>query len=278
MWPAWRFEGQKSAMTDSPIVAPITQVGANVRLFDVSSVVSRTNETIRRRWAPFLVTALVFVSAPTSAIHALVVQQKAHPHELAVTVSYWAAYVGLALLSIFYTAWVALITIADASGERRVPLATQARRLPPMAASIIATALLYRAGYFGGLILFVVPGIMLAVAWCVAMSALLAEGLGPRQALGRSVDLTRGNRWPIFALIAGVGVGMGIGNMVIIMAASGSFDLLHATRTPIVGYVITPVLAGIERVVVAVGIPSIYVELARIGEHSSRSKVSEIFA
>jgi hypothetical protein len=51
---------------------------------------------------------------------------------------------------------------------------------------------------FFGFLLLIVPGIMMAVAWIVAVPALVVERTGVFGALGRSADLTRGRRWPIF--------------------------------------------------------------------------------
>ena len=51
-----------------------------------------------------------------------------------------------------------------------------------------------------GFALLIVPGVILYVMWSVAAPSLVAEGLGPIEALGRSRDLTRGVRWKIFGL------------------------------------------------------------------------------
>jgi hypothetical protein len=52
-----------------------------------------------------------------------------------------------------------------------------------------------------GFVLFVVPGIMMAVAWIVAAPALVVERTGVFGAFSRSADLTRGRRWSIFGLL-----------------------------------------------------------------------------
>lgn len=51
-----------------------------------------------------------------------------------------------------------------------------------------------------GLILLVVPGVILACAWSVAVPALVEENTGVFGAFRRSAELTRGNRWRIFGL------------------------------------------------------------------------------
>ena len=51
-----------------------------------------------------------------------------------------------------------------------------------------------------GLIFFVIPGLMLLARWAVGLPALLRENLGVSEAMGRSRDLTDGNRWRILGL------------------------------------------------------------------------------
>ena len=51
-----------------------------------------------------------------------------------------------------------------------------------------------------GLILLIVPGLMLFTRWAVALPAMLRENLGISEALGRSSELTAGNRWKILGL------------------------------------------------------------------------------
>lgn len=50
-----------------------------------------------------------------------------------------------------------------------------------------------------GLVLLILPGLWAGVVWCVAQPAAVAEGLGVRQAMSRSSDLSKGHRWRLFA-------------------------------------------------------------------------------
>lgn len=51
-----------------------------------------------------------------------------------------------------------------------------------------------------GLVFFIIPGLLLFVRWSVGLPALLRENLGVSEAMGRSRDLTEGNRWRILGL------------------------------------------------------------------------------
>jgi hypothetical protein len=71
------------------------------------------------------------------------------------------------------------------------------RRFFPVALVAISTTVL---GYLG-LIAFVVPGLVCFTMWFVAIPACVVEQRGAFSSIGRSVDLTRGYRWKIFALM-----------------------------------------------------------------------------
>jgi uncharacterized membrane protein len=63
--------------------------------------------------------------------------------------------------------------------------------------------LLISVGFLTSLasILLVVPGIMLYLAWSVATPVCVVERLGPFRSMGRSRELTRGNRWKLFGML-----------------------------------------------------------------------------
>ena len=68
----------------------------------------------------------------------------------------------------------------------------------------------------GGYILLIVPGIMVAVATSVALPAATVEGTGAVESFKRSLDLTRGYRWSIFAAFLAI---LGINLVISIVGA-----------------------------------------------------------
>lgn len=64
--------------------------------------------------------------------------------------------------------------------------------------SILLVGLLFALAVFGGLILLIVPGIIIAVRLSVSIPALVVEGKRGTEALGRSWNLVRGYSWPVF--------------------------------------------------------------------------------
>jgi hypothetical protein len=71
-------------------------------------------------------------------------------------------------------------------------------RLTP---SLLLLTLLYGLGIVLGLLLFIVPGIWLYVAWALAIPVLLVEGLRGRKALARSYTLVKGRWWRTFGVL-----------------------------------------------------------------------------
>jgi hypothetical protein len=69
---------------------------------------------------------------------------------------------------------------------------------------IFLISVIYSVGIVFGLVLLIVPGVLLALAWSVALPVLVNEKLGIIGSIGRSSDLTTGNRWQIFFTLAAI--------------------------------------------------------------------------
>ncbi len=108
---------------------------------------------------------------------------------------------------LWLTASGALVQAAVAHDEgrpadlREVLLIGVQRALP-----LFAVYLLFILGVWLGSIFLLVPGIMLAVMWAVALPAVVAERPGVFGAFGRSRALTKGARWPVFGIMLLAGV------------------------------------------------------------------------
>jgi hypothetical protein len=73
-----------------------------------------------------------------------------------------------------------------------------ALRLTP---SLLLLTLLNALGVVLGLLLFILPGVWIYVAWAFATPVLLVEGLRGRAALGRSYRLVKGRWWRTFGVL-----------------------------------------------------------------------------
>jgi hypothetical protein len=87
----------------------------------------------------------------------------------------------------------------------------------PAILSLIAFGILFGIGVAIGLILIIVPGLILITFWSVGAPAIVAEGVGPLEAFGRSWRLVRGNAWSVFGallviliIVIAIGIVLGI--------------------------------------------------------------------
>ena len=88
---------------------------------------------------------------------------------------------------------------------------------------LLGLAILYGLAIMLGMMLLLVPGFILLVMWAVVVPVCVVEGLGPTRSMGRSRDLTKGYRWPIFGLLLILLIVSFVGNKVValILAPTG---------------------------------------------------------
>lgn len=146
------------------------------------------------------------------------------------------------------------------------------RNAVPMLGLMILVVL----AYMGGLILLVVPGVMMLLAFSVALPAALAEKTGVFGAFRRSRDLTRNNRWRIL-LLWGIVSSLGSLFTWITQVASGGGQFPSNPG----GWAIYLALSIIQSAILGVaGIciyAALYAELRRIKEGVGPISMSEIF-
>lgn len=87
-----------------------------------------------------------------------------------------------------------------------VPSAAFTRRALPAFLSIALVSLVVGVLVAVGFVVFVVPGLFLAVSLQFAIFVVAVEDAGPVAALSRSWSLASGNRWPLFGLLLVVGI------------------------------------------------------------------------
>lgn len=260
--------------------------------FSIGRVITRTFGAVGRNFLSFFALALISVSPLVLMMlagpGASFVLGGASPADLTrMITSPAAAGVFLAALLLYYiftfVLQAALVhgTVADLNG-RRAPffdcLGTGLRVFFPT----LGIAFLVGWGIVLGLILLVVPGIMLAIRWIVSVPVRVAEGPGILSAMGRSADLTRGHRWPIFGLAVIFYLAYFTFEAVV-DAFAGVITLSGAVAAPVVSGVVGIALGvGLFRVLVAmfgaVGVASIYYELRAIKEGIGPEHLAEVFS
>ena len=70
--------------------------------------------------------------------------------------------------------------------------------------SMLAVSILMGIGVGLGLMLLIVPGILLAIRWAVAVPVVMLEDLAPRAAMRRSQELVLGHRKDVFIVLANI--------------------------------------------------------------------------
>lgn len=141
---------------------------------------------------------------------------------------------------------------------------------------MIGLAILAGLGVFAGCLLLIVPGIVLALAWCVALPALVLENRGIIDSFKRSAALTRNKRWSIFLLLFVVGLVIFIGELVLV-AMFGGFQAFVSHETSITNTVVSQLLEVITIPFNAVLITALFNQLRGDAGYGAEA-VGKVFA
>lgn len=115
------------------------------------------------------------------------------------------------------------------------------RSVGPAFAQLLWTAILALLGIGLGMLL-IIPGLMLATFWSVAIPVVVCEVKTAPQALGRSHELVRGNGWRVFSVLVVV-----ILLLLVIQTAftalGSSSDVVYAIASLVGSMITAPILA-----------------------------------
>ena len=117
------------------------------------------------------------------------------------------------------------------------------KMLPLMGVSLIVTL-----GTLLGYALLIIPGIILALLWSVAMPALVAENLGVMESLKRSAALTKGcKRWIFltYLVLMAAAVGVYVAVVVVVIAVVAGVAAGVGSGAPSAGLIIIGVIFAI---------------------------------
>lgn len=158
------------------------------------------------------------------------------------------------LVASLYMAGVVVRVVQDVEADGRVDatvgdlLGSITSKLWPLLLLSIVTGILIIIGFF----FFIIPGIILALMWLVAVPAMVAEDKGVFASMSRSSELTKGNRWRLILLFIVIYVLLFIIFVIIAILAS---------ITPILGVIIGILVAIVVYPYIAIIIAVTYYEL-----------------
>lgn len=258
---------------------------ADAGKLDIGRVISGTFEVLRRNIVTFGVLSLVLAGIPTAVVSFMQAANVETNAAFSLRPGYFQAvgFSGLAALITNAILQGALVygTVQDMNGQRASIadcLATGLRSFLPL----IGLTILLAVAVVFGLILLIVPGVMMACAWCVAAPSLVAERTGVFGAFSRSADLTRRNRWRIFGLfvvvwVIAIVIGAVVGAVAMALTFGGALDPVALARSPVqlVGNIISNTLSSL---ISSTGVAVLYVELRRAREGAGPQWLAEIFS
>jgi hypothetical protein len=208
------------------------------RPMGVGEILSSAFQLYQRYWRTLLAIAAVVV-VPFTLLqyllgHTVRVTGMATNNGVVVTTSSWRTglaglITGLAGLLMFLvlTGAITRAVAAEVAGED--PGVEQSYRFGfhRLGAVLLVTVLVVLA-VTGGLILFIIPGIWIAIRLCLSTQALVVEGRRPTEATGRSWALVRGHWWHAFGILLVAGLLTGLVNALITAPFSATNWFLQA--------------------------------------------------
>jgi len=244
-------------------------------------VIQGTFGVLKRNLGTFVALAVLLEGLPVLLIGAGVMQMTPN-----------APFAGFGYLGVGYLAMLAASAIltpalvhgavADLNG-RKSTLGECLQSGVRHALPVFVIMLLSGLGAMLGFILFIVPGVMLLIAWSVAGPCQVVERTGILAAFGRSRALTKGSRWRIFWLFVLYSIVssavqqslLGVASMLPRAAALNSANPLSAI-TP--AYVVVMVILSLASILITyTGLAVIYYELRRIKEGIGPEALASVF-
>jgi MFS family permease len=253
---------------------------------DIGRVIGDTFKVLGRNFVTFFLLSLILVGLPTGAlayVQGLFIGSDLT--EFSTDLVLWSLLGALVTLTTTAILQGSLIyaTVQDMNGAKPSvgdSLATGLRSFLPL----ILVSILFAIALTVGFILLIVPGVMLVVAWSVALPALVADRTGIFGSFGRSAELTRGNRWRIFGLLLISWIAFVVFSLV--LGAITGVNLLTAGTDPeaMRDTVFGPVTIGLNvlsqtltYMVASTGIAVLYVELRKARDGLGPQWLADIF-
>ncbi|MBS0362126.1 MAG: hypothetical protein JSR98_12165 [Proteobacteria bacterium] len=245
---------------------------------DIGRVIQELFQVLSRHFVTFLILAVILVGVPSAVLNLFIGNTVG-----GFGAGFWAAYsrtLGasfiVGLLTLILQATIIHATASDLNG-RPVSVADSLRTGLYAFIPLLGIGILMGLAVGLGFLLLIVPGVMLALAWCVAVPTYVVERPNLMDVFGRSAELTRGNRWRILGLFCIyvvafiiVEVVFGIIGGVTNIISFGGFPVL--TRL-----IVLPAMQVASALLGATGGTVLYMELRRVREGVGPEGLAALF-
>ena len=195
------------------------------------ALLSATFDVFRRQAAVFLTLALVLVTPATLLVDGVWGRALADGVDAKPPLAAEAVGAGLRVFLILPLVTAANVIIVQGLARGTQPTVGGALRAAAgVFPRVLGAVVLYLVAVLAGFVLFIVPGVWLAVRGYFAAQAAVVDGLQPANALRRSGELVRGAWWRTCGLLLATGLLFALGGSVIIgvLGATGSTALYVA--------------------------------------------------
>jgi hypothetical protein len=262
--------------------------------FDIGRVISRLFGVLGRNFLSFLLLALLLVGLPTAASSLLqligMLPAFANPGAPADPTGFNAVAFAFLPISWLIGAMANAVlqgavihgTVSDLSGRQATfgeALNTGLRFFLPL----IGVGLIAAVCCFFGYLVFIVPGVLLALAWSVAAPVAVAERTGVFDAFTRSADLTRNHRGAIFALaLIAIVLGLIFQGIATALVAAGALSISGPGSGAVMSVVITQAVTNLiaqtaNALIGSAGVASVYYELRYVKEGVGAAQLAAVF-
>jgi hypothetical protein len=240
---------------------------------DIGAVIGQAFEQLGRNFGPFVVMAAILVGIPAAVSGILQLMALDGNPGLRILVGIVNILGGLAGLVL--QAAIIRISAGELDGRRPdvgASLGAGLRKLLPLVGLVIVIGLAVGVG----VVLLIVPGVMIGLVWSVAVPSYVVERIGVFDALRRSADLTRGNRWRILGLYLLFGIAVLLVDMVVFTIGGGVFAVAQG-RGGLLVLVLTVVVGMLSAMLGATLAAVLYTDLRRAKEGIGAEGLAAVF-
>ncbi|HEX3887012.1 MAG TPA: hypothetical protein VHW05_05905 [Phenylobacterium sp.] len=258
----------------------MSTIGDPTGKLDIGRVIQQLFAALSRNFATFAILAVILVGVPTAIVYGFqpnVTATSAAAFNFGPRLAYSIVSGIVAGLSgLILQGTIIYGTVSDLNGKP-VSVADSLRIGLYTFLPLLGIGILMGLAIGIGMILLIVPGIILAIVWCVAIPAYVVERPSLMDVFGRSAALTRNNRWRIFGLMIVFFIAVLIIELVLGIVG-GVTNLISFGGLPVVTrFVILPLINVASALIGATGGAVLYVELRRLRDGVGPQGLAAIF-